>query len=97
MLRAYSKQKAVKMTEHDVAEMCGICSEPFKDGEVAVQAARWWTSNKTPAHLREAEKFWAHAVCVFTVATETEGASETRIPRLPPEGVRRDTSAAGES
>jgi hypothetical protein len=99
MLCAYSNQKASDMTEHDDAKMCGICSEPFKDGEVAVQAARWWTSNTTPApaHLRQVEKFWAHAVCVFTVARETGGASETRIPRLPPEGVRRDTSATGES
>jgi hypothetical protein len=86
MLRAYSNQKAVKMTEHDDAEMCGICSQPFKDGEVAVQATRRWTSNKTPAHLRRVEKFWAHAVCVFTVTRETEGAPETRIPRLPPKG-----------
>jgi hypothetical protein len=69
------------MTEHDDARMCGICSEPFKDGEVAVQAARWFLSNKTPAHLRRAEKFWAHAVCVFGVAKETEEPSEKHKPR----------------
>jgi hypothetical protein len=62
------------MTEQqdDGAKTCGICSEPFKDGEVAVQAVRRWVSNKTPAHLRRVDKFWAHPVCVFTFARATE-------------------------
>jgi MinD superfamily P-loop ATPase len=33
--------KTAKTTEHDITR-CGICSEAFKAGEVAVQAARWW-------------------------------------------------------
>lgn len=45
---------------------CGVCSEPFKDGEVVVQAARYqmWNKRRIDAELR-AEKFWAHPVCVF--------------------------------
>src|SRR5262249_21114924 len=72
--------KAAKMSERD-AMMCGICSEPFKDGEVAIQAIRRWTSDNTPAHLHGVEKFWAHAVCVFSGARETEGPSEKHKPR----------------
>jgi hypothetical protein len=74
-------EQEFNMTEQDDAKMCGICSEPFKDGEVAVQAVRWWGSDKTPAHLRRVEKFWAHAVCVFNVARETEGPFEKHKPR----------------
>jgi hypothetical protein len=58
------------MTEQDDAKMCGICSEPFKDGEVAVQAARYRVWNTYAEGL--ADKFWAHPVCVFSVARETE-------------------------
>jgi len=71
--------KAAKTTEHDITKG-GICSEPFKEGEVAVQAARW---RVLPPHLvpLASEKFWAHAVCVFTVARETGGPSEKHKPR----------------
>jgi hypothetical protein len=58
------------MTEQDDAKVCGICSEPFKDGEVAVQAARY----QRIFFGLQADKFWAHPVCVFAVAREEEGA-----------------------
>jgi hypothetical protein len=60
------------MTEQqdDDAKTCGICSEPFKDREVAVRAAQY---QRIFAGLR-ADKFWAHPACVFTVAREEEAA-----------------------
>jgi hypothetical protein len=61
------KSEVAKMAEQDDATRCGICGEPFKDGEVAVQAMRPFFSRE-----RWAEKFWAHPVCVFTVAREEE-------------------------
>jgi hypothetical protein len=70
------KSEVAKMAEQDDATRCGICGEPFKDGEVAVQAMRPFFSRE-----RWAEKFWAHAVCVFTVA-RAEGPSEKPSEKL---------------
>jgi hypothetical protein len=66
--------EVVQMTEQQDgdAKTCGICSEPFKDGEVAVQAARYRVWNRYAEGL--AGKFWAHPVCVFSVAREVEAA-----------------------
>jgi hypothetical protein len=61
-------QKLAEQQDDD-ATRCGICGEPFKDGEVAVQAMRPFFSRE-----RWAEKFWAHPVCVFSVAREEEAA-----------------------
>jgi hypothetical protein len=108
------KSEAAKMAEQDDVKTCGICSEPFKNGDVAVQAARWcltgvssgfadvWAlsqgapagvpseiierlavgSNEAPL-LRE-EKFWAHPVCLFSIAREAEGPA-SRVAAMPPE------------
>jgi hypothetical protein len=57
------KSDVAKIADQDDATRCRICGEPFKDGEVAIQAMRPFFSRE-----RWAEKFWAHAVCVFTVA-----------------------------
>ena len=68
---------------------CGICSEPFKDGDVAVEAARCsenrftWPPGIAPtAHI--GEKFWAHPVCLFSIAREAEGPA-SRVAAIPPE------------
>jgi hypothetical protein len=85
------------MTEQDDPTRCGICGEPFKEGEVAIQAMRPLFRThvqsylggervgeiRTPDLKRGPEKFWAHAVCVFTVARETEGPSEKHKPSGP--------------
>jgi hypothetical protein len=71
---------------------CGICSEPFKNGEVAVQAARWRNPFVGPhgelstKHAAEdvREKFWAHPVCLFSIAREAEGPAST-VVTVPPE------------
>lgn len=64
-----------------------FCSEPFKDGEVAVQAARWSGLVRAgdllmAPHVRE--KFWAHPVCLFSLAREAEGPAST-VVAVPPE------------
>jgi len=80
--------------EQDVPT-CGICSEPIKDGEVAVQAARWSGSVMvggrltpkgvlTPGAPYSCEKFWAHPVCLFSIAREAEGPA-SRAAAMPPE------------
>ena len=73
----------------DDVTTCGICSEPFKDGDVAVEAARWagdqfiWPPGSAPVpHIRE--KFWAHPVCLFSIAREAEGPA-SRVAAMPPE------------
>jgi hypothetical protein len=56
---------------------CGICSEPFKDGEIAVQAAQYEMWKGQPIlgeQIRAVKKFWAHPVCLFAVAREEEAA-----------------------
>jgi hypothetical protein len=75
------KSEAVKMAEQDDVTTCGICSEPFKNGEVAVQAARWGNPFIGP-YIRE--KFWAHPVCLFSIAREAEGPA-SRVAAMPPE------------
>jgi hypothetical protein len=94
-LDVYSHQIwQAKMTEQDDATRCGICGEPFKDGEIAVQAMRpLFSTHVQRSLLGEKEKFeirtmkpetfWAHAVCVFTVAGETEEPSEKHKPSGP--------------
>jgi len=57
--------------KRDDPETCGICGEPFEDGELAVQAARICNKPRFIVELR-AEKFWAHPVCLFAVAAEPE-------------------------
>jgi hypothetical protein len=69
------------MAEQDDVATCGICSEPFKNGEVAVQAARWGKFFVGP-YIRE--KFWAHPVCLFSIAREAEGPA-SRVAAMPPE------------
>jgi hypothetical protein len=65
---------------------CGICSEPIKEGEVAVQGARWWGLVKAGygAPLFREEKFWAHPMCLFSIAREAEGPA-SRVAAMPPE------------
>ncbi len=70
----------------DDVKTCGICSEPFNNGDVAVQAARWnglVMAGHGPPLLRE-EKFWAHPMCLFSIAREAEGPAST-VVALPPE------------
>jgi hypothetical protein len=75
------KSEVAIMAEHDDVSRCGICSEPFKDGEVAVQTVRWERALKSLAARAtefepglQADKFWAHPVCVFAIANEEEAA-----------------------
>jgi hypothetical protein len=81
-----SKSEAAKMAEQDDVATCGICSEPFKNGEVAVEAARWGVLG--PGHPINApfvrEKFWAHPVCLFSIAREAEGPA-SHVAAMPPE------------
>jgi hypothetical protein len=80
------------MAEQDDLKTCGICSEPFKNGDVAVQAARcrpdielstnWLEKAQRVAEVRE--KFWAHPVCLFSIAREAEGPA-SRVAAMPPE------------
>jgi hypothetical protein len=78
------------MAEQDGMRTCGICSEPFKNGEVAVQAARWSGLVRVPGQLTtygdrySREKFWAHPVCLFSIAREAEGPA-SRVAAMPPE------------
>jgi hypothetical protein len=80
------KSEVAKMAEQDDATRCGICGEPFKEGEVAVQAARCQVGaglfrpnkQRIVAEVR-AEKFWAHPVCVFSVAREDETAPSEKL------------------
>jgi hypothetical protein len=95
------------MTEQDDATRCGICGEPFKDGEIAIQAMRPLFSTHVQRSLlgekekfeirtMEPEKFWAHAVCVFTVATENRRAfreAQTEWPLVKQGGWPGITSA----
>jgi hypothetical protein len=56
------------MAERDDVKTCGICSEPFKNGEVAIQAARWGNvvnPGYGPTFMKRKEKFWAHPVFFF--------------------------------
>jgi hypothetical protein len=80
------KSEAAKMAERDVAKTCGICSEPFNDGDVAVQAARWAGLVRADygAPLLREQKFWAHPMCLFSIARETEGPA-SRVAAMPPE------------
>jgi hypothetical protein len=89
---AIIKTEAAKMAEQDDVTTCGICSEPFKNGDVAVQAARWGNPFVGP-HMelstRHAvsdvcDKFWAHPVCLFSIAREAEGPA-SRVAAMPPE------------
>jgi hypothetical protein len=81
------KTEAAKMAEQDDVTTCGICFEPFKNGDVAVQAARWGNvvnpGYGPPLMLRE-ERFWAHPVCLFSIAREAEGPAST-VVAVPPE------------
>jgi hypothetical protein len=96
-----SNLRRPKMAEQDDVRTCGICSEPFKNGEVAVQAARWIVGPHreiNPFLLEEVrerlstahavsdirEKFWAHPVCLFSIAREAEGPA-SRVAAMPPE------------
>jgi hypothetical protein len=75
------------MAEQDDVTTCGICFEPFKDGELAVQVARWGSLVRAgygPPLSREVEKFWAHPVCLFSIAREAEGPAST-VVAVPPE------------
>jgi hypothetical protein len=78
------KTDAAKMAEHDDVTTCGICFEPFKDGDVAVQAARWVGGVPLMAPQFVREKFWAHPVCLFSLAREAEGPA-SRVAAMPPE------------
>jgi hypothetical protein len=78
------------MAELDDVKTCGVCSEPFKNGDVAVQAARWRGNPFCRHHV--GEKFWAHPVCLFSIGRETEGpASRVAAMRQSPlmMGTRR--------
>jgi hypothetical protein len=72
------------MAEQDDAKTCGICSEPFNNGDVAVQAARWVGVSFAPIAPVIREKFWAHPVCLFSIAREAEGPA-SRVAAMPPE------------
>jgi hypothetical protein len=75
------------MADQDDVTTCGICSEPFKNGEVAVQAARWGLCGvvrKPYVGNHISEKFWAHPVCLFSLAREAEGPA-SRVAAMPPE------------
>jgi hypothetical protein len=97
--RIVPAKPTAEMAEHDDVTTCGICSEPFKNGEVAVQAARCrpdieLPTNFTPEIIEKLdkaqrvaevrEKFWAHPVCLFSLAREAEG-SASRVAAMPPE------------
>ena len=69
------------MAEQDDEKACGICSEPFKNGELAVQAAQWFVG---PFSSDVGVKFWAHPVCLFSLAREAEGPA-SRVAAMPPE------------
>jgi hypothetical protein len=76
------------MTDQDDVTRCGICGEPFKDGDIAVQTVRYpiyARRLKRATDLRREEavenSFWAHPVCVFTIAREEEGPAEKHIPK----------------
>jgi hypothetical protein len=96
------------MAEQDDVTTCGICFEPFKHGDIAVQAARWGGASFMPIVPKGApkeiidrlnvatvqallvyekfdyEKFWAHPVCLFSIAREAEGPA-SRVAAMPPE------------
>jgi hypothetical protein len=77
--------KAAELAEQDDVTSCGICSEPFKNGDVAVQAARWVNPLLgAPGTGLISEKFWAHPVCLFSIAREAEGPA-SRVAAMPPE------------
>jgi hypothetical protein len=81
------------MAEHEQdLPTCGICFEPFRNGEFAVQVARWGNPFVGP-HMELStkhavsdvrEKFWAHPVCLFSIAREAEGPAST-VAATPPE------------
>jgi hypothetical protein len=94
-----SNSEVAKMAEQDDVTTCGICSEPFKNGDVAVQAARCRPDIELPTNftaeiiekLEKAqrvaqirERFWAHPVCLFSLAREAEGPA-SRVAAMPPE------------
>jgi len=80
------------MAEHEQdLPTCGICFEPIKDGEVAVQAARWSGLVRVPSGGQftygapySRENFWAHPVCLFSIARESEAPTSIAVT-LPPE------------
>ena len=80
------------MAEHEQdVPTCGICSEPFKTGEVAVQATTWSGLVRVPSGGQftygapySRENFWAHPVCLFSIAREAEGSAST-VVAVPPE------------
>jgi hypothetical protein len=84
------KSEAAKMAV--AVATCGTCSEAFKNGELAVQAARWGNPFVGPnmelstehAVSDVLEKFWAHPVCLFSIAREAEGPA-SRVAAMPPE------------
>ena len=67
------KTTLAKPAKQDDVTTCGICSEPFKDGELAVQVARWGSLVKAgygPPLSRVLEKFWAHPMCLFSISRQ---------------------------
>lgn len=74
------------MAEQDDVTACGICSEPFRNGDVAVQAARWrdLVMAGYGAPLLREKKFWAHPMYLFSIAREAEGPAST-VGAVPPE------------
>jgi len=77
------------MAEQDDVTTCGICSEPLKNGDVAVLAARWRNPFVGPQELSAKlgvsavrEKFWAHPVCLFSIARDAEGPA-SRVAAMP--------------
>ena len=81
---AIIKTEAAKMAEQDDATTCGICFEPFTNGDVAVQAARWGGGVPPMAPQFVREKFWAHPMCLFSIAREAEGPA-SHVAAMPPE------------
>jgi hypothetical protein len=80
--RIVPAKPTAEMAERDDVTTCGICSEPFRNGDVAVQAARWAGNAFVGPHV--SAKFWAHPVCLFSIARETEGPA-SRVAAMPPE------------
>jgi hypothetical protein len=79
------KTTLAKPAEQDDVTTCGICSEPFKNGEVAVQAARWCNPLLgAPGTGPISEKFWAHPMCLFSISWEAEGPA-SHVAAMPPE------------
>jgi hypothetical protein len=76
------KSEGGQVADQDDVTTCGICSEPFKDGDVAVHVARWGSPLPLSSLRPDVrEKFWAHPVCVFSIAKETQGPAEKHKPK----------------